>query len=227
MSYTRTRLLIRLIVRALARVTIEGAEHIPPTGGYVAVTNHVGRLDAALPFVLVDREDVIMLVAEKYRKVAVTRWIANGVNGIWVDRFGADMTAVRHALKRLRAGGVLVIAPEGTRSATGCLIPARSGAGFIAAKSGMPVLPTALVGSEDATVKRSLRRLRRAHVTVRFGPCFTIAARPDLSGEDRLAAYDDEVMCRIAALLPASRRGAYADSPRLAELLAAPGAGRN
>lgn len=220
MTYRLARFLIRLVFRLITRVKVMGAEHIPASGGMVAVTNHVGRLDAGLPYCLIDREDIIMLVAEKYRQVAVWRWLAGALDGVWVDRFNADLAAVRACLRRLKAGGVLVIAPEGTRSPTGSLLPARSGAGFLAARSGMPILPTAVTGTEDAVVKARLKRLRRLDVEVRFGAAFLLQARPDLDPQARLQAHDDEIMCRIAALLPPERRGAYADHPRLRELLA-------
>lgn len=220
MTYRLARFLIRLVFRLITRVKVMGAEHIPASGGMVAVTNHVGRLDAGLPYCLIDREDIIMLVAEKYRQVAVWRWLAGALDGVWVDRFNADLAAVRACLRRLKAGGVLVIAPEGTRSPTGSLLPARSGAGFLAARSGMPILPTAVTGTEDAVVKARLKRLRRLDVQVRFGAAFLLPPRHDLDPQARQQAHDDEIMCRIAALLPPERRGAYAEHPRLRELLA-------
>ncbi len=220
MTYRLTRFLIRLFYRLATRVKVLGAEHIPASGGMVAVTNHVGRLDAGMPYCLIDRADIIMLVAEKYREVAIFRWLARALDGVWVDRFNADLAAVRTCLRRLRKGGVLVIAPEGTRSPTGNLLPARSGAGFLAAKAGVPILPTAVTGTEDAVARVRLKRLRRVEVLVRFGATFQLPPRPDLDAQARLQAYDDEIMCRIAALLPPERRGAYADHPRLRELLA-------
>jgi len=220
MTYRLTRFLIRLLYRLVTRVEVIGAEHVPASGGMVAVTNHVGRLDAGIPYCLLDRPDIIMLVAEKYRQMALWRWLARALDGVWVDRFNADLAAVRTCLRRLKKGGVLVIAPEGTRSTTGNLIPARSGAGFLAAKAGVPILPTAVTGTEDAVVRARLKRLRRVEVLVRFGAAFQLPPRPDLDPQARLQAYDDEIMCRIAALLPPERRGAYADHPRLRELLA-------
>jgi len=220
MTFKITRFFIRLLYRLITRIQVVGAEHIPASGGMVAVTNHVGRLDAGIPYCLIDRDDIIMLVAEKYREAAIFRWLATVLDGVWVDRFNADMAAVRTCLRRLKQGGVLVIAPEGTRSVTGNLIPARSGAGFLAAKAGAPILPTAVIGTEDAVVKARLKRLRRVNVSVHFGEAFRLPPRPDLGAQARLEAYDDEIMCRIAALLPAERRGAYADHPRLKELLA-------
>ena len=219
MTFKITRFILRLLYRLITRIRVIGADNIPASGGMVAVTNHIGRLDAGLVYCLVDRDDIIMLVAEKYREVAIFRWLTAALNGVWVDRFNADLTAVRTCLRRLQRGGVLVIAPEGTRSPSGSLIHARSGAGFLAAKARAPILPTAIVGTEDAVVKSRLRRFKRVDVIVCFGEPFRLPPRPDLDGQARLAVYDDEIMCRIAALLPAERRGACVDHARLKELL--------
>jgi 1-acyl-sn-glycerol-3-phosphate acyltransferase len=218
-TFFLARCLIRVTFGLATRIEVQGQQNIPDTAGYIAATNHVGRLDAGLVYCLIDRSDIIMLVAEKYRRSAITRWLAEALDGIWVDRFNADHQAVRLCLKRLKAGGLLVIAPEGTRSPTGNLMAARSGAGYLAAKSGVPILPVALTGTEDAMVKSRLRRLRRVPVTVRFGLPFRL---PPIAASDRataLQAYDDEIMCRIAALLPEERRGAYSGHPRLKALL--------
>jgi 1-acyl-sn-glycerol-3-phosphate acyltransferase len=221
MKFKITRALIRLLFRLITRIDVDGMENVPPSGGLVAVTNHIGRLDPGLPYVLIDRDDIIMLVAEKYREVMVFRWLTWAIDGIWVDRFNADFNAVRKSLRRLKAGGMLVIAPEGTRSPSGELIRARSGAGYLAMKSGAPILPAAITGTEDAIVKARLRSLRRVHVHVRFGEVFQLPTPAHTDRERALDTYDDEIMCRIASLLPAERRGVYAEHPRLKELLAA------
>jgi 1-acyl-sn-glycerol-3-phosphate acyltransferase len=220
MTFRITRFFIRLFYSLITRIQVIGAENIPASGGMVAVTNHIGRLDPGLVYCLIDRDDIILLVAEKYRETAIFRWMTAALDGVWVDRFSADLSAVRTCLRRLRQGGVLVIAPEGTRSPSGALIRARSGAGFLAAKSGAPIVPSAIVGTEDAAVRDCLRRLKRVDILVRFGEAFHLPPRPDLEAQARLDAYDDEIMCHIAALLPADRRGVYADHPRLKELLA-------
>lgn len=223
MKFQIARFLIRLLYRLIARIQVVGTENIPAARGMVVVTNHIGRLDIGLPYVLVDRRDIIMLVAEKYRKMAIARLLAAAIDGVWVDRFNADLGAVRTCLRRLAQGGALVIAPEGTRSSTGNLQRARSGAGFLAAKAGAPIIPTAIRGTEDAIAKARLRRLRRVEVVVTFGEPFHPPPHPDLSARARLEALDDEIMCRIAALLPPDRRGVYAEHPRLHELIAADG----
>ncbi len=147
--------------------------------------------------------------------------LAAAIDGIWVDRFNADLAAVRTALRRLQRGGALVVAPEGTRSPTSNLQRAQSGAGSLAAKSGVPIVPTAIQGTEDAVVKARLRRLRRLDIVVTFGAPFRLPPLPGLGSKARLDVFNDEIMCRIAALLPPIRRGAYARHPFLQDLLAA------
>lgn len=221
MGYKLARFIINLITHLAVRVQVHGLEYLPDSGGYVIASNHLGRLDAILVYSFVDRKDIIMLVAEKYQELALARWFVKQLDAIWVDRFNADFAALREALKRLHAGGVLVLAPEGTRSPTGALIEARPGASYLAAKSGATIVPVATTGSEDRRVFPRWRRLRRAQVVARAGEPFTLPPVPRQNRDAALGEYTDEIMCRIAALLPPEYRGVYADHPRLQELLAA------
>jgi 1-acyl-sn-glycerol-3-phosphate acyltransferase len=111
------------------------------------------------------------------------------------------------------------MAPEGTRSQSEALIPGRPGAAYLASKTGVPIVPVGVTGTEDRAVKARLRRLQRPHIVIRIGSPFTL---PPMERQDRdayLQAYTDEIMCRIAVLLPPTYRGVYADHPRLKELL--------
>ena len=159
------------------------------------------------------------MAAKKYQKYAIARWFARQLNAIWVDRNKADFTAIRTALRLLKAGGVLVLAPEGTRSKTGALQKARTGGSYLAAKAGVPIIPVAVIGTEDTLVLSQLLRLKRSHVVVRASEPFTLPPIPKKDVDVVLQEYTDEIMCRIAALLPKSYRGVYADHPRLHELL--------
>jgi 1-acyl-sn-glycerol-3-phosphate acyltransferase len=217
--HTLLRFIIRLILNIIARVEVIGFENLSISGSYVVAANHIGRLDAAMPYYLLDRPDIIVMVAEKYQKVAFTRWLAGLVNGIFIDRYKADVSALRQTLRRLQQGGILTMTPEGTRSRSGNLIEARPGGIYLAWKAGVPILPVAITGTEDATVKERLKHFKRLHIKIVAGPAFTL---PPIEGKDwdaLLLHYTDEVMCRIAALLPPERRGFYADHPRLMELL--------
>jgi 1-acyl-sn-glycerol-3-phosphate acyltransferase len=188
----------------------------------VIASNHLGRLDAILTYYFVDRDDIIMLAAEKYKEIAVARWFAKQLNAIWVDRFNADLTATRLALKRLKAGGVLVLAPEGTRSQSEALSKAWPGASYLAAKADALIVPVALMGTEDSKVFPSWKRLRRAIVLVRAGKPFHLPPLPNQDREQALQNYTDEIMCHIAAQLEPQYRGIYADHPRLKQILEEP-----
>jgi len=141
------------------------------------------------------------------------------VDGIWINRFDADFGALRVVLKRLEKGEVLAVAPEGTRSPTATLLPGKPGAAYLAAKSQLPVIPIGIVGTEDAVVKRRLKRLQRLDITVRVGAPYRLPEMPKRGRDEWLQQQTDEMMCLIAALLPPDHRGVYADHPRLRELL--------
>jgi 1-acyl-sn-glycerol-3-phosphate acyltransferase len=129
---------------------------------------------------------------------------------------------LRQTLRRLKEGGILTMTPEGTRSKSGNLIEARPGGIFLAWKAGVPIVPVAITGTEDASVKARLKHFKRLHIRIVAGQVFTL---PPIERKDRdalMQQYTDEVMCRIAALLPEERRGYYADHPRLMELLKEP-----
>lgn len=213
------RFFIRLILSLIARVEIIGFENLP-AGGFVIAANHIGRLDAALAYYVLDRPDILMVVAEKYEKYAIFRWLVKLINGIFVDRYNADIHAIRETLRRLQQGQVFTITPEGTRSKSGNLIEAKPGGIYLAWKAGVSVLPVALTGTEDALVVERLKHFKRLDIKVVAGPAFSLPR--EVKGKDRDAAmqqYTDEVMCRIAALLPPERRGVYAEHLRVKELL--------
>jgi 1-acyl-sn-glycerol-3-phosphate acyltransferase len=219
MGYKLARLIIRLIMWCVSRVKVYGIENLPEAGGYVVAANHLGRLDVPLIYYLLNRRDIILMVAEKYRESAIYRWFVRQLDAIYIDRFNADFTALRQILHRLKAGGALVLAPEGTRSPTGALQPARAGASYLASKAGAPIVPVAVIGSEDAKVAAGLRRLKRAHLVVRIGKPFRLPPLPVKDRDAALECYTDEIMCQIAALLPTEYRGVYAGHPKLKEIL--------
>ena len=139
----------RLLLGSLIRVETFGRDKVPTSGAYIATGNHIGLIDALVVFYVLDRQDIIMMVAGKHRKYAFTRMLVKSVGAIFVDRYQADFVALREVMKRLKKGGVLIMAPEGTRTKTGGLQKGHSGAAYLAAKTGVPVVPVSIVGTED------------------------------------------------------------------------------
>ncbi|HRN68851.1 MAG TPA: lysophospholipid acyltransferase family protein [Promineifilum sp.] len=212
------RAIARVVLAVIARIEIIGNVDYQ-TGAYIIAANHVGRLEAFLVMLLAERDDIVMILAEKYKQYAFWRYVARKVDAIWVNRFDADLAALRAVLKRLEAGDMLAVAPEGTRSPTATLLPGKPGAVYLAAKSGAPLIPIGIVGTEDAVVKYRLKRFKRLDITARIGEPYTLPPMPRAGRDEWLQAQTDDLMCRIAALLPPDHRGVYADHPRLLELL--------
>lgn len=212
------RAIARIVLGIIARIEIIGNVDYR-TGGYIVAGNHIGRLEAFLVMLLADRDDIVLILAEKYKQYAFWRYVARKVDAIWVNRFDADFAALRSVLKRLEQGEVLAVAPEGTRSPTATLLPGKPGAIYLAAKSGLPLIPIGVVGTEDAVVKYRLKRFKRLDVTARIGEPYTLPPMPRAGRDEWLQDQTDDLMCRIAALLPPDYRGVYADHPRLLEML--------
>jgi 1-acyl-sn-glycerol-3-phosphate acyltransferase len=210
------RFIFNFLFRTLTRLKVEDFHNVPKEGGYILATNHLSVLDPPLIFILLDRFDITALVAKKHQKNPIFRSIINALSGIWLNREEADTRAVRQAKAHLQSGGVLGIAPEGTRSPTKALMPAKTGAAYLADQARVPILPTAIIGTENALPE--ILTLRRPRITVRFGKPFHLLPIDRKDRDAGLKRNTDEIMSRIAALLPTSYQGVYADHPRVREL---------
>ena len=219
MQYKTLRSIVRFIMNIIADVEVHGIEKLP-AGNVLVAANHLGRLDTAVLLYAIDREDIIMAVAEKYKDHPFYGAIGRTANAIWLNRFEADYAALREILARMEKGGMMVIAPEGTRSKTEALQQGKPGVAFLASKSGYPVLPVAVIGTEDRAVAENLKHFRRSKIIVHAGDAFKIEIPKGKGREQAMREATDEIMCQIGVLLPEKYRGVYADHPRLKELLA-------
>lgn len=205
-------------MKIITDIEVHGMEKLPE-GNFIGAANHLGRLDTAALLCIVDREDIILPVAEKYKNHPLFGAIGRAVNAIWLNRFEADYSALREILARMRKGGMLAIAPEGTRSKTEALQQGKMGVAFLASKSGYPVLPVAVTGTEDHSIMENIKRFRRSKIIVRVGDPFYVQIHQGKGREEAMRQATDEIMCRIGALLPEKYRGVYTNHPRLKELL--------
>lgn len=220
MKRTRIQRLSHWLIKALTNTVYIGTENLPLEGGLIVATNHVSRLDIMVLFVNPVRPDITALVANKYLRYPLFRWITESAGGVWIDRSIADFGAFSKSMEVLRSGRALGIAPEGTRSTTHALIEGKSGTMLLAQRSGLPVVPVGIEGSDTATGK--ILTFRKPTIKVMFGKPVTLPPAPRENREQVMQQQTDEIMCRIAALLPESYRGVYANHPRTLELLANP-----
>jgi 1-acyl-sn-glycerol-3-phosphate acyltransferase len=201
----------------LSRIRAIGLDNLPLSGGCIVTPNHMGYFDTPLVGIHILRNDVSLLAAKKYRKNPIFRRLIDGVNGIWINREEADLKALRAAREVLKDGYMLGVAPEGTRSPTSALIPGKQGTAYLASLVDVPIVPIGIWGTEDAFAQ--LARFRRPRLYIRIGEPYYLAKLDRADREKSLQQNTDEIMCRIAALIPEKYHGAYANHPRLLELL--------
>lgn len=204
---------------------MHGKENVPLTGGMILASNHIGILDILMVYFGINRTDLFIPVAEKFGRIGWIRWLGRHLNFLFVDRFNPDLKAIRKMILLMENGKCLVIAPEGTRSLTGALNEGKPGVAYLAARSGFPIVPVAITGTADKVVLANVKRFRKSHITLTGGRPFTIPPIPNKDRDAALQKYTDEIMCRIAMLLPEKYRGVYAAHPRLKELLNLPAQG--
>ena len=190
---------------------IDGSElsKIPMRGPLILVFNHINSLEVPLLHAHLQPRRTIGLAKIETWDSKIMGWVFDMWKAIPIRRGEADLEAVRRCLAVLKAGGILGVAPEGTRSYDGKLLDARPGVVLIALHSGAPILPIAHWGGED--FPSNIKRLKRTDFHIRVGKLFTLDARGEKVTADVRKAMVDEIMYQIAILLPEKYRGPYAN----------------
>jgi 1-acyl-sn-glycerol-3-phosphate acyltransferase len=193
---------------------VEGLENVPTSGPAVLLMNHIGFVD---PIVLVH-------VTPRYivplAKIEVYNYPVIGIfPRLWgvipVRREEVDRRAIQAALEVLKAGEIVLVAPEGTRNPE--LQRGKEGFAYLASRSGAPILPVAVEGTRDFPALRFTSAWRKAGVSVRFGRPFSYLPEYKKAGREQLRHMADEAMYILAAMLPENRRGVYADLARASQ----------
>lgn len=200
---------LRVFLRLCTRLETEGLENVPQGGPLLVAFNHLAHLDAALVLSFLP-QPVEGIALEDLYHVPITGQLLRLYGTIPVHRDQFDREVIRQALQVLAEGRILALAPEARQSLTGALERARQGVAYLALRSGVPILPVALTGTEKTYAE--WKRLRRPRLTVTFGEPFVPPPRASepQARRQQLAELTDEIMHRIAALLPPEYRGVYA-----------------
>jgi 1-acyl-sn-glycerol-3-phosphate acyltransferase len=209
-----TAFVARTITRCLVRVRISGAlDAVPREGPLIIVSNHASNADGVLVGA--------WLTPRLGRRIhwlgkrEMTEWpivgpfvLAGSVHP--VDRDNVDVDVFRLLLRILAAGNVIVVFPEGTRSASGQMQAAKDGVAMLALRSDAQILPVGVIDTDRFWPKGKLPRLGK-RVEMRVGPPFKLAdvLAPGLDRRAAKAAATDLIMRRIADLLPARQQGVY------------------
>jgi 1-acyl-sn-glycerol-3-phosphate acyltransferase len=181
---------------------IIGRENIPKIGRFIIASNHVSYLDPPFVGVACPRQLNFMAKVDLFRGLFF-RWMFWNVNMIPVKRNAVDIASVKEALRRLKGGEGLGLFPEGTRSVDGRVGRAFEGVGFLARKSGAPVVPAYVQGTQKALPKGE-NKVRRTHVNVFFGPPVDFTKEKDLT--------DAEITKRIMGCIDQLKQAAPQES---------------
>jgi 1-acyl-sn-glycerol-3-phosphate acyltransferase len=196
-----TSLICRIDDAQLARV--------PDRGPLIVVTNHVNMLEIPIIYTHLQPRPVTGMVAAVRWNSRPLRWLLDVCGTIPVHRGEADVAAMRRAIEVLKAGRIIIIDPEGTRSGHGRLQQGHAGVVLLALRSGAPLLPVVFYGSEH--YKENLRRLRRTDFHIAVGRPFYLDPGGVKVTRQVRRQMIDEVMVQMAALLPPPYRGVYSD----------------
>jgi 1-acyl-sn-glycerol-3-phosphate acyltransferase len=173
-----TRAWGRLLARTLFRFEVVGRENVPASGGVLLAGNHSGLLDGPLVYFTSPRPPVLLAKAE----IFVGPWARffGWLGQVPVHRGQPDRAALRSGLEQLRSGGVLGVFPEGTRG-SGTFEQVTHGAAYLALRSGVPVVPIAVVGTAEAWPRSRRTPKLGSRVRVVYGPAVTL----DVEGDPR------------------------------------------
>ncbi|NTU56123.1 MAG: 1-acyl-sn-glycerol-3-phosphate acyltransferase, partial [Anaerolineales bacterium] len=182
---TLSRRVFRIFARGLAKLitlctmnaAVRGMENFPRRGPALVVINHLGDADAVLLAASIPATVDGMGKIELYEHWLVgPLFRAYGV--IWVHRGRPDRKAIRAALDGLSQGRLVALAPEGRQSVVGGLEEGTEGAAFLAMKSGAPIVPVAMTGTENDNIYER-KWWKRARVTLAVGKPFHLKEQAD------------------------------------------------
>jgi 1-acyl-sn-glycerol-3-phosphate acyltransferase len=200
----------KLMFRVLdLRVTVNGAEHIPRTGGAVIACNHISYLDFIFcGFGAQPAKRLVRFMAKKsVFDHGISGPLMRGMHHIPVDR-DAGLASYKQALQALKDGQVVGVFPEATISRSFTVKEIKSGAVRMAQSAGVPLVPMALWGTQRLWTKGRPRRLTQRHVPV------TITAGEAMhpGRRDNGDALTAELHERMSALVDQAQR-TYPDEP--------------
>jgi len=187
---------------------VDGVENLPVQGAAMLMINHIAFIDPVAVLAVMPRNVVPMAKIEVY-DIPVMGWAPRLWQVIPVRRGEFDREALRKALAVLAAGEVLLVAPEGTRSPA--LIEAREGIAYMAHRSGCPIVPVAVEGTEGFPASWLAKAWRGSGAQIRLGAPFRFRPLGRTPDRDELRQMTDEAMYVLAAMLPEARRGHYQD----------------
>lgn len=213
--YWLINFVIRVYTRITCRIDAPDLQQIPRQGPLIAISNHTGQIEVPLIFAHLQPRKLTGWAKVESWDNKFLNWVFNVWGMIPVRRGEADMHALKAAIRALEKGYILGIAPEGTRNYTGRLKRGLPGAVTVALHSGAPIIPIAHWGGEN--FMKNFKHLKRTDFHIRVGEPFKLNTEGIRITSEIRQQIVDEMMCRLARLLPEEYRGEYSDMCKLAD----------
>lgn len=198
MIYWLTRAVMSLFFRVVGSWRVEGRENIPPRGAVIFAANHLSFLDPPVIGCALTRSAWFMGKAELFRK-PLLGWFCRALHAFPIQRGTGDRAALKHTLDLLARGEAVTLFPEGTRSETGELGEPEVGIGMIARRSGAPIVPILIVGT-DEVLPRGAKWIHKGRIRVRIGAPLHLPPPEGKPGREDYTAVARRVMEEIRAL---------------------------
>ena len=204
------RFLIRWIgFTMLAKVDrVEGIENVPTQGPGILMINHIAFIDPIVVMHVLPRNIVPLAKVEalNYPLVGIFPRLWHVIP---VRREEFDRRAVQMVLEVLKAGELVLVAPEGTRGPE--LKQGKEGIAYLASRSGAPVIPVAIEGTPGFPALRGAAAWRTPGAHIVFGKPFRFKPVYRHASREQLSQMTNEAMYVLAGMLPTKRRGVYSD----------------
>jgi len=201
--------IFRVLFKIFTRLEVKGRKNIPSTGPVMLVSNHLHLADPPLLILsLLPRKSHFMAKEELFRS-RFFGFLMRLAEAFPVKRTGSireKEMALQQAVDVLKRGSILGMFPEGGRSSEAQLLRGYPGIALIAIRSGAPIFPVGIIGTEKL---KGVGWLQRPKVTISFGEPFTLPVTDGRVNKLQLRSLTDLVMIKIAALLPPEYRGEY------------------
>ncbi len=201
-------IIIHAILRTICNVDSKELKKIPIKGPYIIAVNHINFLEVPMIFTHLLPRKVVGIVKKETWNSGLIKWIATKWEAISVDREGQTTETFRQSKKVLRDGYFLIIAPEGTRSKDGKLRLGKPGVISIALRSKVPIIPVAHFGGKD--IIKNLKSFKRTKFTFKVGTPIIFHPEGKVD-QDKRKYFTDQLMYRLAELLPEENRGIYSN----------------